>query len=102
MTSLLRRLWYRVTQARHDADLAEEIETHRQLRQAQLERDGLSPADAALASRRALGNVALAREDAAEVWTVGWIEHAWQDLVLAVRGLRHSKTFTLVAVGTLE
>ena len=101
MTSLLRRLWYRVTQARHDADLAEEIETPRQLRQAQLERDGLSPADAALASRRALGNVTLAREDAAEVWTFAWIEHAWQDIVLAVRGLRHSRTFTLVAIGTL-
>ena len=101
MTSLIRRLWYRMTQARHDADLAEEIETHRQLRQAQLERDGLSPADAALASRRALGNLTLAREDAREVWTFAWIEHAWQDLVLAVRGLRHSKTFTLVAVGTL-
>ena len=46
MTSLIRRLWYRVTQARHDTDLSEEIETHRQLRQAQLERGGLSPADA--------------------------------------------------------
>ena len=101
MTSLLRRLWYRVTQARHDADLAEEIETHRQLRQAQLERDGLSPAAAALASRRALGNLTLAREDAREVWAFAWIEHAWQDLALAVRGLRHSKTFTLVAVATL-
>ena len=101
MTSLIRRLWYRMTQTRHDADLAEEIETHRQLRQAQLERDGLSPADAARASRRALGNLTLAREDAREVWTFAWIEHAWQDLVLAVRGLRHSKTFTLVAVGTL-
>ena len=81
--------------------LAEEIETHRQLRQAQLERDGLSPADAALASRRALGNVTLAREEAREVWTFAWIEHAWQDLALAVRGLRQSTTFTLVAVGTL-
>ena len=101
MTSLIRRLWYRMTQTRHDADLAEEIETHRQLRQAQLEREGLSPADAALASRRALGNLTLAREDAREVWTFAWIEHAWQDLALAVRGLRHSKTFTLVAVGTL-
>ena len=49
MTSLLRRFWYRMTQARHDADLVEEIETHRQLRQAQLEREGLSPAAAALA-----------------------------------------------------
>ena len=43
MTSLIRRLWYRMTQTRHDADLAEEIETHRQLRQAQLERDGPLP-----------------------------------------------------------
>jgi predicted permease len=101
MTSLIRRLWYRMTQTRHDADLTEEIETHRQLRQAQLERDRPSPAAAALASRRALGNLTLAREDAREVWTFAWIEHAWQDLVLAVRGLRHAKTFTLVAVGTL-
>jgi putative ABC transport system permease protein len=101
MTTLLRRVWFRLTQSRHDRDLAEEIETHRQLRQAQLERDGLSPAEAARASRRALGNVTLAREDAREIWTFAWIEHAWQDLVLAVRGLRQSRTFTLVAVGTL-
>jgi putative ABC transport system permease protein len=101
MTSLIRRLWYRATRSRHDADLAEEMETHRQLRQAQLEREGLSPADAALASRRALGNVTLAREEARDVWTFAWLEHAWQDLALALRGLRHSKTFTVVAVGTL-
>src|SRR5687768_15564637 len=101
MTSLLRRLWYRVTQARHDADLAEEIETHRQFRQAHLEREGLSPADAALASRRALGNVTLAREEAHAVWTWAWLEHAVQDLRIALRGLRHSPTFTLVAVATL-
>jgi predicted permease len=101
MTSLLRRFWYRLTQARHDADLAEEIETHRQLRQAHLERDGLSPADAALASRRALGNVTLAREEARAVWTFAWLEHLWQDLALALRGLRQSRTFTVVAVGTL-
>jgi putative ABC transport system permease protein len=101
MTSLLRRLWYRVTQARHDADLAEEMETHRQLRQAHLERDGLPPAEAARASRRALGNVTLAREEAHGVWAFAWIEHAWQDVRLAVRGLRQSRTFTIVAVGTL-
>jgi predicted permease len=101
MTSLLRRLWYRVTQARHDADLAEEMETHRLLRQAQLERDGLPPAEAARASRRALGNVTLAREEAHGVWGFAWIEHAWQDLRLAVRGLRQSRTFTIIAIGTL-
>ena len=71
MTSMLRRLWYRITQARRDADLTEEMETHRQLRQAQLQREGLAPAAAARASRRALGNVTLAREDAHDVWTLG-------------------------------
>jgi putative ABC transport system permease protein len=101
MTSLIRRCWFRLTRSRHDRELAEELETHRQLRQAQLERDGLSPTAAEAASRRALGNLTLAHEDARDVWTFAWIEHAWQDLALAVRGLRQSKTFALVAVGTL-
>ena len=38
------------------------------MRQAELERSGLPPREAADASRRALGNVTLAREDARAVW----------------------------------
>ena len=74
MTTMWRRLWYGLTRARRDRDLREEMETHRVMRQAQLERDGL-PCDSALqASRRALGNVTLAREDAHGVWTLTWLE----------------------------
>ena len=64
MPTLFRRLLHLVRRSHHDADLREEMETHRSLRQEKLERDGAAPAEAEAASRRAFGNVALAREDA--------------------------------------
>ena len=57
MTTIFRRLRSFLGRSRHDADLRDEIESHRALRQDALERDGLAPDDAAQASRRALGNV---------------------------------------------
>jgi putative ABC transport system permease protein len=84
-----------------DAELREEIETHRLLRQAALERDGLSPADAEAASRRALGNVSLAIEDARDEWTVRAVSAVWRDVRTATRYLWKSPTFTVVAVATL-
>ena len=67
MVTWLRRLAYLLRQSRHDAELREEIEAHRSLRAAHLEREGLTPQEAA-ASRRALGDVLLARDDARDVW----------------------------------
>ena len=46
MTTIFRRLRYFLTRSRHDADLREEIDAHRALRQDALERDGLAPEDA--------------------------------------------------------
>ena len=84
-----------------DRDLADEIETHRTLRQARLEESGLSPREAEHASRRALGNITLAREDAREVWVVRWLEDIARDLRHAGRLLRRSPGFTLVVVASL-
>src|SRR5262245_19352664 len=101
MTRLFRRIRYFLSPSQRDAELREEIETHRTLRQEALERSGLAPGAAADASRRALGNVALAVEQARDVWTVRTIDSVWQDVRAALRGLCKSPGFAVVAVGTL-
>src|SRR5262245_21787389 len=94
LVTLLRRFLYLLRRSRIDADLRDEIETHRAHRQAALERDGLDPDAAARASRRAIGNVTLALEDAREVWAVRAFDHVRQDTRAALTGLRKSPVFT--------
>jgi predicted permease len=100
MRTWLRRLAYLLWQSRHDADLREEIEAHRLLRAAHLERDGLTPPEAADASRRAIGNILLARDDAREVWLGSW-GTVVQDVRYGLRTLHKNPMFTAVAVVTL-
>ena len=101
MGSWFRRLSYLFQQSRRDADLRVEIETHRSLRQRQLEESGLSADDAAFASRRALGNVTLASEEVRDMLT-GRLrriaESTWQDIVFAVRGFRHQPLIFAMAI----
>jgi predicted lysophospholipase L1 biosynthesis ABC-type transport system permease subunit len=55
----MRRAWYLMRQRRLDADLADELECHRSMKQQELEERGLGSQEAHLAARRALGNVAM-------------------------------------------
>ena len=101
MRTLFRRLTYWLHRGQLERDLAEELETHRSLRQARLEESGMAADEAAQASRRALGNITLAREDVQEIWVWRRVEELAQDLRHGVRLLRRSPGFTSVAVLSL-
>ena len=100
MGKWFRRVAYLLRQSRHERELREEIEAHRSLRAAHLEREGLAPLQADEASRRAIGNVLLAREDVRDVW-LGLFPMWWQDVRYGVRTFRKNAAFTAVAVLTL-
>jgi predicted permease len=87
---LIRRLLYFFRQRRQAAELAEEIEFHRQ----SLEQES---GDRHAANRR-MGSAMLAREDARAVWLPLWFESIFQDLRLGLRMLRRSPGFSILAI----
>src|SRR5688572_20570146 len=93
MMRLLRRIRFMLRQNQVDGDLREELETHRVMRQRALEAAGVAPHEAAYVSRRALGNVTLARENARGIWIWPWLESVWQDAMYALRVLRRAPAF---------
>jgi putative ABC transport system permease protein len=101
MLKLARRLYYWLNRSRHERDLVEELDFHRSMKQDQLEQSGMTAADAKYASRRALGNVTRAREDARAVWTWPSVERLWQDLRFGGRLLKRQPTFAATAILTL-
>ena len=97
----LRRVRYLFRQRQIEADMAEELETHRQMAKDRALKDGTALSDASAASRRAMGNVTLAREDARAEWIAPWLESVWQDLRYGVRHLRAHPVFTITTGATL-
>ena len=99
---LIRRARNCLDRGRVDDDLREEMLNHLELRRRQLEQEGMDPADAHWAARRAFGNATTLREDAREVWRVRLIDSLAKDIRFAGRFLRRSPLFTAVAVMSLS
>lgn len=101
MRSFLRRVWSLARLRRLDADLAEEIEFHRAMKQRELEEGGLSEREARLQARRAMGNIGLARDRARDLWQPRWLQGCGLDLRLALRLLVASPVLSAVAIASL-
>ncbi|HEY3886158.1 MAG TPA: ABC transporter permease, partial [Vicinamibacterales bacterium] len=99
--NLLRRLHSWIRWRDIDAGLRDELECHRAEVQRALEAEGMRHADAARESRRRMGNLTLAREDAREIWIWRRLDGVVQDVRYALRTFRRHAAFSIAAVVTL-
>jgi hypothetical protein len=83
---------------RSDRDFAEEIQAHLELETDRLIAGGMSPADARDAAARAFGNRAAARERFHESRRFVLLEQMAQDVRYAIRAIRRTPGFALVAI----
>jgi putative ABC transport system permease protein len=82
-------------------ELAEELELHLQLKQKDAEETGMPAQVAAEESRRAMGNITLAREQSNDIWAFLSIEQLLHDIRYALRSLRTNLGFSAVAILSL-
>src|SRR5919112_2530551 len=83
---------------RRAGDIDDEIAFHLAMRQAEHERDGVSPEIARRTAARQFGNVTALKEQTRDMWKFPSFESSVRDIRYAFRTLRRAPAFALVAV----
>src|ERR1700730_11398665 len=101
----LRRFFLRLSSflrpERAESDLARELASHLTLLEEDFQRRGMTPEEARLAARRAIGGVEQAKELHRDARSFLWLDDARRDLRHAGRLLRRDPLFTLTAALSL-
>jgi putative ABC transport system permease protein len=97
MRRLMRRLRLLFRRSRHEAEIAAEIEFHREMTRRALVAQGLTPAEADAEAHKVVGSVTLARDQVRDVWIRPWLQSVWQDGRFAARLLTRDWSFALIA-----
>jgi predicted permease len=92
------RFWQRKSR---ESEIERELNAHLDLEAEEQQESGLTPEESRFRARRTLGNSTLIKESVREVWSWNWLETLGQDLRYAVRSLRASPVFALVAILSL-
>ena len=88
LREMARRLGMLMRRREFDAELAEEMRLHIELRQQEQRAAGLSAEEARAAARRRFGNATYLREESRMAWGWDWLEHIAQDARYGMRMLR--------------
>jgi putative ABC transport system permease protein len=101
MRRFILRLLNAVRPSAAEDELAREVSAHLALLEEEHRRRGSSVEEAALAARRAIGNVAQVQDAHRDARSFAWIDDLRRDTRQAARRLRQAPGFTAVAVLTL-
>ncbi len=97
----LRKLLFLLHRSQLERDLAEEMRLHAEMKARENVIRGMPVEEARFAAKRQLGNLTRQREESRQHWGFPSLESIFQDVHYAVRGLRNSPGFSLVAIATL-